>query len=95
MDEVAGELREPLAAQHAQRGMHSAATCDSGRDVTIGGQDAAKMERLIERVRDHPDQRTPVDMGNDDSVTRFRVASLHLCAQHYIQLRNRTVCVPN
>ena len=47
MDEVAGELREPQAARHAQQGMHSAA---GGGGATIGGQDAAQLENLIERV---------------------------------------------
>lgn len=51
MDEVAAELREPLAAQHAQRGMHSAAAGPSSEGATIGGQNAAEMERLIELVR--------------------------------------------
>ena len=53
MDQVAGELREPLEAKLAQQGMHSAA--GSG-GATIGGQNAAELEMLIERVPcQHPD----------------------------------------
>ena len=49
MDQVARELREPLEAKLAQQGMHSAAE-GAGSDATIGGQNAAELERLIERV---------------------------------------------
>lgn len=49
MDQVARELREPLEARLAQQGMHSAADGSTG-GATIGGQDAAELERLIERV---------------------------------------------
>ena len=68
MDEIAGELREPLAAQHAQRGMHSAAAGGAGEAPTIGGQDAAEMERLIELVGTRTDQRSQINTCDDNDV---------------------------
>ena len=81
MDEIAGELREPRAAQHAQHGMHCAAAGTCGEGSTIEGQDAAEMERLIELVR------TP--------HTGRRTQSIHAIITMYLTpVRPATVCTP-